>query len=232
MLKGNTVAPILPYGKDSLWAISKNRGNEQNTLMEYSKGEWKAVERFKKERVVDIYRSSGGLLWVAVDGNGIYEVDPQKGPGEAVHHLEGLNVTAFAEDSRKRIWCGLWGRGVRVREDGAWVTHLKNEKSYIFSIHQDTKSAIWVATNANGLWRYDGEKWANHLRDEGAINMLATTSDGKVWISTQTMGGLRYWDGTKWRMSLTSPLPVRCLLETKDGHVWAGGVLDGVYVKQ
>jgi len=231
-LHGSTVAPILPYGKGALWAIAKNRGTEQNVLVENSGGGWKPVERFAKERVVDLYRTSDGAMWVALDGNGIYAVNPAQGPDKAVHHLEGLNVTALAEDSKKRVWCGLWGRGVRVYENGAWTAHLIKEDSYVFTIQEDKAGTIWVATNAHGLWRHDGKDWVNDLREEGGINMLAATSDGKVWISSQMKGGLRYWDGKKWVVSLDSPLPIRCLLETKDGKVWAGGVLDGLHIKQ
>jgi ligand-binding sensor domain-containing protein len=231
-LQGNTVAPIMSYDEKTLWAISKNRGTEENVLVENSGEGWKPVARFQKERVVDLYKSSDGLVWVAVDGNGIYAVDPKKGPEQAVHHLEGLNVTAFFEDGRKQIWVGLWGRGVRVREANGWTAHLTKEDSYIFSIRQDKTGKIWVATNAHGLWRYDGEKWVNDLRDEGGINMLAATSDGRVWVSSQTTGGLRYWDGKAWQVSLGTTLPIRCLLETKDGKLLAGGVLDGLYIKQ
>ena len=60
---------------------------------------------------------------------------------------------------------------------------------------------------------------------------MAATSDGKVWNSTQAQGGLRYWSGKKWVTSLDSPLPIRCLFESKDKKIWAGGVLDGVHVK-
>jgi ligand-binding sensor domain-containing protein len=226
-LTGNTVAPILRVGEGKIWALSKNRASERNSLMEMTGGEWKPVSQFEKQQVVDLLQTKDGAVWVAVDGNGVFVV----GPAGVTHHLGGLNVTAMREDSRGRVWCGLWGKGVAVWEQGSWTRHLPKEKSVILSIREDSKGQIWVATNANGLWRFAEEKWTNDLAAEGSINLLETTSDGRVWISSQSVGGLRYWDGTKWQVSLDRPLPMRCLLETKTKQLWAGGILDGVYRK-
>ena len=228
--KGLTVAPILPYKPDSIWIVGKHPGTEKARVLQNSAGKWTNVTYFDERRIVNLFRSSNGHMWVVSDGNGIYEVDPEKGPEQAVHHLQGLNVTAFFEDSKNRIWVGLWGRGVRVLEDGRWKTHIPNEDSSVFSLVEDANGGIWVATSAHGLWYYDNDEWKNLLRDEGGVNMLAATSDGKVWISTQTRGGLRTWDGKEWTVSLDSFLPIRCLIETQSGEIWAGGILDGLHI--
>ncbi|MCG3147020.1 MAG: hypothetical protein PCFJNLEI_00456 [Verrucomicrobiae bacterium] len=226
-LPGNTVAPIIRFNATTVWALCKNRGTERNTLMETTGQEWKPVARFEKEQVVDLLQTKDGTVWVAVDGNGVFSV----GPVAVTQHLGGLNVTALREDSKGRVWCGLWGKGVAVWEKGAWTRHLPQEKSVILSIREDSKGQIWVATSANGLWRLTGETWINDLAGEGAINLLESTSDGRVWISSQSVGGLRYWDGAKWQVSLAKPLPIRCLLETKSKQILAGAILDGLYLR-
>jgi len=227
--RGLTVVPIYPYNH-TVWMVGKSHRTEEAALFEKVESEWQVVGYFKDKRVVDLFRTGNGHLWVVSDGNGLYEVDPAKGPEASLHHLQGLNVTALAEDSAGRAWVGLWGRGVRVLEDGRWQTHIPNEDGAIFSMIEDSNKNIWVATSSHGLWQYDGNEWKNHLRAEGGVNMLAATSDGKVWISTQTKGGLRYWDGETWKVSLESFLPIRCLLETKSGEIWAGGILDGLHI--
>ena len=231
-LAGSTVAPIVPFATNVVWAISKSRATEANALMENDGQGWKPVERFQKEKVVLLHRSRNGTVWVAVDGNGVFAINPKDGPAQAVHHLQGQNVTAIFDDSKGRVWCGLWGRGVMAYDGTAWTRHVEKEKSCILAIREDAGGRIWATTSAHGLWRYDGNAWANDLADEGAINMIEATSDGRVWISSQTKGGLRYWDGKAWQVSLESPLPIRCLIETKKKELWAGGVLDGVYVKR
>ncbi|MDP6357371.1 MAG: hypothetical protein QF473_19805, partial [Planctomycetota bacterium] len=167
---------------------------------------------------------------VVIDGNGVFEIDPKAGPDKATHHIEGTNVQSMAEDSKGRIWCGLWGRGVMVYDDKGWTSHLKKEKSAILSMASDAAGGMWVATSANGLWNYNGKTWRHDLAEEGSITLLTSTSDGRVWVSSQFSGGLRYWNGKKWTESLPGPLPIRCLIEAPDKSLWAGGVLDGVHV--
>lgn len=229
-LKGNTVAPLVSYQKGVIWTIGKNRGSEENVLYQTDGKEWTPVESFKNKRVVDMFRAASGAVWVIIDGNGIIEVQPAQGPGEARHHIEGVNVQSIAEDTQGRIWCGLWGGGVAVWDGKAWTRHLKKEKGAILSITVDPSGGVWVATSANGLWHYNGETWRHDLAEEGSVNLVATTSDGRIWVSSQTCGGLRYWKGKKWTESLPGPLPIRCLVEAPDKSLWAGGVLDGVHV--
>ena len=229
-LKGHTVAPVLRFGEKAVWAIKKHRGTEVNTVVENKGAGWEPIAKLKGVKVVDMFRASSGAVWVIEDGNGVYEMDPGKPLESAGHHLEGSNVTTFYEDSKKRLWFGLWEGGVLCYERGEWARHLKKEKSFIFGIREDGKGDIWVATNQNGLWRSSGEKWENDLREEGGVNLMERTSDGRIWISTQSMGGLRFWDGKKWQVSLDSPLPIRCLFDAKAEGLWAGGVLDGIHI--
>jgi len=231
-LEGTTVAPVIQFSDKAVWAIKKDRRTERNWLVENQGGDWQDVERFKAEKVVDLLKTSDGTVWVIIDANGVYEVNPAKGVDAAARHLEGSNVTTLFEDSKGRIWFGLWEGGVACLEKGQWTRHLKKEKSFIFGIKEDGQGNLWVATNQNGLWRTEGEKWVNDLKEEGGINLLVATSDGRVWISTQTRGGLRYWDGKAWQVSLDSVLPIRCMFETKDKQIWAGGVLDGLHIKK
>ncbi len=231
-LKGYTVAPILRRDKKTVWALCKQAGSEQNFIMEWQGAGWKVVEALKNERVTDMVKAADGTFWISIDGNGVLAIGPGKDPAKAVRHLPGNQITALFADRQKRLWCGLWGRGVMVYDKGKWTRHIKKEKAAIFSLAEDSKGGIWVATNANGVWQFNGKKWRNHLKEEGSVNMLAASSDGKVWISTQFTGGLRCWNGKKWATSMPGPLPIRCLLEAADKSLLAGGVLDGIHVKK
>ncbi len=231
-LKGNTVAPLVQFDNDTVYAISKNLGTEQNSLARSTEDGWEVVEPLKGKRVSDMWQTRDGTVWVSIEGNGVYAIKPGEGPAKAVHHLQGRSVTTMFEDSSKRLWAGTWGQGVYSLDGDDWTRHLPKEKSAIFAIREGAKGVIWVATSANGLWRHEDGKWINDLADEGGINLLERTNDGRVWISSQMVGGLRYWDGKKWVVSLDSPLPIRCLIETKKGKILAGGVLDGLYIKQ
>jgi ligand-binding sensor domain-containing protein len=232
-LTGYVVAPIYETVPGVFWALGKNAGTDVVTLFEYRDNMWKPVEALAKKRITNVYRLRNSRLWITFDGNGVLEVDPAAGIDKAVHHLQGLNVTAVVQDSQNQIWCGLWANGLAVWDGTVWKRELpKEKKSAILMIVEDSKGGLWAATSAGGLWRRSAARteWENDLADEGGISLLSATTDGRVWVSSQTTGGLRYWNGTAWVVSLDSPLPIRALVETADGALWAGSVLDGLYV--
>ncbi|MFW5802826.1 MAG: ligand-binding sensor domain-containing protein [Verrucomicrobiota bacterium] len=228
-LKDNTVAPILAFDEETLWALAEN--GDDGTVYENSTGEWKTVDKFADKAVTNLIRTRDGTFWILVDGNGAYEVNPSKGIEHAEHHLAGLNIRSLLLDSRGRVWCGLWGRGVAMRQkDGTWTEHLEYEKSAVLNLSEAGDGSIWAGTSSSGVYRYDGEEWSNHLPDDGAVSLLYTDSNGRLWLSTQRRGGLRYWDDGQWQTSLDNRLPMTCMIE-HEGALWAGGVLDGIHIK-
>jgi ligand-binding sensor domain-containing protein len=227
-LTGNTVAPLFMHD-GSLWALAKDRGSEIAALYSLEDGQWKKVDDPAGRNIVDLYLC-GDTAWLVVDGDGVIQLPLGESLEKAPHHLRAKNVTYVMEDGKGRVWCGLWGSGLMVFEDGKWERHLGREDSAILRVVEDKDGRIWAATSANGLWRYDGQQWTNDLADEGSISLLSPTSDGRVWVSSQMVGGLRYWDGGKYVVSLASPLPIRCVSEDDKGNIWAGGVLDGVHI--
>jgi ligand-binding sensor domain-containing protein len=231
-LAGNTVAPLVRFGKSTVLALSKNRGSGVSTLVASIGGEFQPVKALASLHASDMTQTSDGKVWVSVEGRGVYVFDPAAGLDKVAHHLSRQNVTTVTLDSKGRVWCGLWGRGLAVYENSLWSYHLTDKEMYAFAIREGTDGTIWVATDQAGLWRYDGDQWTGEMQDEGAVNLLEVTSDGRVWISTQSTGGLRYFDGKTWKTSLPGPLPIRCLIRTRDGQLMAGGVLDGVHVSR
>ena len=230
-LKEYSVAPLLRVGEGKLWAIAKAAKGQQAVVAQCDGATWMPLKAFAGERLKDMFLTRDGHVWLTVEGNGVLEVPSWQTPEQTTRHLEGLDVTAFEEDARGRLWCGTWGNGLYLREKDQWQRLLQKEKAAILDVDLDSRGGVWVATNAHGLWRQDGENWVNDLADERGINLLEPTADGRVWISNQAHGGLRYWDGKAWHEALPGPLPLRCLLETKDA-LWAGGVLDGVHLRQ
>lgn len=231
-LKGYKVAPIVEDSAGGVWALGRDRADAA-TLFQWRGNDWAAVTNKLIRRIVDLYRTPNGRLWLTLDGNGVLEIDPAAGVDKAVHHLKSLSVTAVREDSKGSIWFGLWGNGVAVWDGKEMKRELTQAReSAILSMAEDGAGNIWQATSANGLWYRPlaGGKWTQELADQGAVNMLAATRDGRIWISGQNLPGLRHWNGKAWVMSLDSPLPIRALVEAADGSLWAGGTLDGLYV--
>lgn len=232
MLRGNYVAPFLRVSDDRVWALKRKGGQdaEINILIEWVDGEWREVEALADRSVVNMYNTDDGRFWVTLDGDGIAEFNPDKGFEDFTHHLEGLSVTALFQDSKKRVWAGMWGAGVAMLSEGRWKTYLEEGEPYVFDIVEDNRGDVWISTNKEGLWQYTGDKWKHHLADQGAVNLLEVVRDGTVVISAARVGGLQYWSGEEWKTSLPGPLPIRCLYEASDGTLFAGGILDGLHV--
>jgi len=254
-LDGKSVAPIVRRDKQTLWAITRAPEVEEvpapdagakakdnaaaaetdlsaPELMAFDGAQWAPLKGFAGVRVENILRASDGAMQVTVDGDGLRVVPPGADADKPARELQGINVKVMFEDSAKRLWCGTWGQGLFVREGGKFVRHLEKETSAILAITEDAKKRLWCGTSANGLWWYDGRRWQNELAAEGSVNLVASTSDGRVWISTQKVGGLRYRRAGGWSVAIPGPLPIRCLRETEASGLWAGGVLNGVHMRQ
>lgn len=229
-LEGLTVAPVLAAGEDTLWALGKDDGSGRSTLYSDATGAWTPVAAFADRAVIDCLRTRDGRLWVVVEGDGVYAVDPARGADAAVHHLGGHNVRSLLLDRRGRVWCGLHGRGVAMHEgDGTWRRHRLDGDSAVLSLASDTDGGIWAGTASDGVFRFADGEWSNAFADEGAVSLLYADGAGRVWVSTQVTGGLRYHRDGTWHRSLDTRMPMTSMVEF-DGALWAGGVLDGIHV--
>lgn len=229
-LEGRTVSPIVRFNEQTLWLLAENGGKSGGTVMQKTDEGWRPVKAFADHSVVDLVPTPDGHFWLIIDGNGVVEVDPNKGVDEAVHHLEGLNVRSVLRDSKGRVWCGFWGRGVAVHHpDHGWQYHLDEERSAVLIMTEDLAGNVWVGTSSGGLYRFDGEKWRRYFEDGGTVSLLFCDRKGRVWVSSQKLGGLRCWRDGEWHTSLNNRLPMTSMAEY-DGALWAGGVLDGIHV--
>ncbi|MDP6355384.1 MAG: two-component regulator propeller domain-containing protein [Planctomycetota bacterium] len=226
--KGYSVGSLESLGEKSLLACAERRN--AIALIQYKDGDWKAISRFKRRSVSDLFKTRRGKVWAIIESDGIVAADPAKDSKEWAHHLKGRSVRSFCEDKEGRIWCGTFSKGIMELTDGKWKRHLPREESAITTIKQDSKGHLWAATNANGLWQYDGGKWKNHLRDEGTINFLESAG-GSVYISSQSAPPLRAWDGKKWQTILDIPGQFRAVVLGPGGKLWAGNTITGLYVQ-
>jgi ligand-binding sensor domain-containing protein len=226
-LSGASVGRLVRFGHDSCWAIA-DRG-DVSQLLELKDGKWTPAPYFIGKAVADLFPTGSGTVWVILDTNGIVAANPEQESDLWIHHLEGINIRAFHKDSRGRVWCGTWGRGIMVLEGGKWTRHMAGETAVFTAIEEDGNGHIWAATNANGLWQFNGERWINHLRDEGVINVLQAPGDGNVYISSQSNPALRVWTGAAWKTVADAPTMFRTVMLGPDGKLWAGNTLDGLY---
>lgn len=228
-LREESVGRIVLFGTNAVWAVCK-RPN-QSRLMEYVAGKWQPLKRFEGKKPTDLLVTRAGAVSVVLEANGMVTAVPGQAPEQWKHHQPGVNVTAFYEDKKGRIWCGTWDRGIMIFENGEWTRMLTDEDAVITTIREDGKGHIWAATNAHGVWEYDGANWVNHLNEEGNINLLETTPDGKVLVSSQSECSLRQWNGKGWDKIIDVPTMFIAVQADAKGKLWAGNILDGIYVQ-
>jgi hypothetical protein len=119
-LKGFLVAPLVAYDAKTTWAISKDKKTEENKLVVNEGSGWADVERFKAEKVVDVNRTPGGTLWVTIDGNGAYAVDPAKGAAQA---------SSKTRKSARGLGCGVAGSGSSMERSGRAISRKRSQRS-------------------------------------------------------------------------------------------------------
>lgn len=140
------------------------------------------------------------------------------------------NVQSLCEDSRGRIWIGLFGGLMMIDERGTHdVSKLLGSSQTVFAIHNDSRGDMWFATERGGVIQLrDDKPFAQFTVAEGLagndVKAIHEARDGSLWFGTY--GGLSHLkDGafTNYRVAdgLASDL-VRSIAEDADGALWIG----------
>lgn len=187
-----------------------------------------------------------GNMWVATDGQGIFELQ-----GDTwVAHTFGSSgstanyVNAIALDSAGLMWVGT-DNGLHTFDGQTWTSldgDLPIPPFGLRDIEFGTDGDVWVASN-NGLLRYDGASWILYTRGTGELpadpvfDISIRSSDGLVAIASNTFddnsGGVSLFDGTTWTTYTTANSPlshfqVESVEFDRDGNLWVGPLSTGV----
>jgi diguanylate cyclase (GGDEF)-like protein/PAS domain S-box-containing protein len=117
------------------------------------------------ERVTALTEDPGGTLWIATEGEGIFE---RRSSGELVAHrprpdassLMSLAISALICDRAGRLWIGTRDGGVdRLEVDREHYRHYRHDAADpntlghddVWGLAADKKGDIWVATYGGGL---------------------------------------------------------------------------------
>jgi streptogramin lyase len=122
-----------------------------------------------------------GSIWIFVRDVGLYRLLDGEWKYFGVDGLE--DATAFAVDSRGRVWAGLPGK--LMRYDGEqWETFPQNCicPSQLFAAPDD---AVWFVNGCQGVYRFDGQTWTEY--DSAALggfvpSRILSAPDGAIWF--------------------------------------------------
>lgn len=147
-----------------------------------------------------------GILVILI---GIYVINPNRWQTQHMlikkskqtssdYMLSSLNVTAFAQDSKKLMWIGT-SAGINVYNGQDYIQFLHDPQDttalpddYINVLHRDRQGRIWVGTQ-NGLAKYEGgyrfHRFALPTNNDNILSILdnkngkdVVVSNGKEWF--------------------------------------------------
>lgn len=151
---------------------------ERKILREYqdSKGKWDSLDG----AISYLYQGkTGGWIWIATLGNGIYKVDKKKGRLQHYHAgkdspvaLRDNQVNALYEDEKGRLWIGnakgLHSLNLNTGQLRVYTVEDGLSNNFINGILPEGDSCIWASTD-NGLCRLSLQtgKFTNFFVEDG-----------------------------------------------------------------
>ncbi len=187
--------------------------------------------------VTSFCQGDNGLIWCAVQNNGIYGFDAN---GKMVAHPASPPKTySIYRDKSGRYWIGS-GDGVYSYNPytGAYKKEVPFHCDYVNTLSEDSQGHLYISTYSQGICSYDTRTKAVHqfsMHDDGTVKgrlhnnwvmAMLLDSNGKLWIGTSS--NLCCYDPDRdtfrpygWEVLLEGKT-VTAFCETRDHHMMIG----------
>ncbi|SMO40301.1 Signal transduction histidine kinase [Saccharicrinis carchari] len=159
-----------------------------------------------------IYKDSKNRILLATSsGLNVYHPDKDRfdyyehDPNDSITISKNW-ITAFLEDSKKRIWIGTNGGGLNLWHEQTdtfepFNTNNGLVNNNVFGILEDSLNNLWISTN-NGLVKYNYEKNLFHNYDlndglQGNHFLPSSFMDKDGWMYFGGISGLTYFNPSK-----------------------------------
>jgi len=187
-------------------------------------------DNWQNRAVTTVSPAAKGGVWAGTEGAGIYRVTET---GKVLWHQSGNVwrrdfIRCLVEDAGGRVWTGLFGWGLRARDDAHRIGYniAPLTVGAVNTLFRDSKDQIWVGS-ALGVARYakDGLEPSETLLQNSDVRCLAESLDGSIWMGLQGEGLVHYHDG---KIENPGPAPnmhlnvVHALHVSPDGSLWVG----------
>ncbi|WP_445736721.1 hybrid sensor histidine kinase/response regulator transcription factor [Mariniflexile sp.] len=202
-LSGNTIMDISEDSNENIWIVT-NHGEvnvipKPNEHIGYNKGSVNDIPL----RILSIYKSSKGTLWVGTDGNGLVRIDNNNTEKEYFNDIDNnFYIQSIAEDNDANIWFGTYRNGLwkynpitNTFKRIPVINKLNEAATDVRTVFKDSKGRIWAGTNT-GLNVYSSNEGliASFGNMENGLNgtyfeSIFEDQDKTIWIG-QVKGGL------------------------------------------
>ncbi|HPR30463.1 MAG TPA: two-component regulator propeller domain-containing protein, partial [Prolixibacteraceae bacterium] len=167
-------------------------------------------DSFPRQPVKSLVYNYDSTLFVGIDGQGIWQIDPTSRKVIDVHKdniddptsLRGNGVYDIFRDENNRVWVCTYSDGLsyfdQVSPMVSQITHQINNpnslvNNHINSVIQDRKGRLWLGTN-NGIscWDVKNNVWRNFYSDQKdktkVFLTLCEDRKGRIWAGTYASG--------------------------------------------
>ncbi len=145
-----------------------------------------------------------GQIWLAYDGKGLLQLNPESGKLEKDEklnlQLNAVHLTSIICDRENNLWIGTDNKGViRVDLESLEIDEFPLESkgfgnNNVSVLYEDKRGVVWAGTLGSGLFYFDNnsldfrvlaeESKIDYITSNAYVSSLAESSDGVFWIGT------------------------------------------------
>jgi Signal transduction histidine kinase len=240
LLTGLEIYCLLQLGSDIL--IGTNKGL-------YVWRDQKKLESIKLSHtnslaisVKDIKQVAADKIWIATDGQGLFELDNFYQQTAHYTNKTGLAsdyVRSIAIDKSKNIWVGTMEGGNLLQPDGTQIQQIRSSAHNPFSINDnsiktiyiDRQGIVWMGTNFGGINYHHPSLYPfkvdladgnfKHLSGN-LVSAIAVDDDENTWVGTERDGlNVRKKGSDVYQKIELRSNTIKCLL-TDDRYIYVG----------
>lgn len=202
-ISSNTIINISQDLQQNIWLVT-NHGNanvipKPNSYVNYHKGSISGAP----VRVLSIYKSSKGTLWIGTDGNGLTRIEKNQKPKEYFNNIDNnFYIQSITEDDDGNIWLGTYRNGLwkfnSKTEKFSKITvlnQLNQEAKDVRTTFKDSKGRIWIGSSISlNIYAKNKKLLASFNYNKETLNgiiveSIIEDSANNIWIGQQN-GGL------------------------------------------
>jgi len=173
-------------------------------------------------RILSIYETETGILWIGTDGNGVYTLKLNEFPNKSLasNQLAYPIVRSILVTRKGNVLIGTKGGGIDVFD--ASGNHLRKisvknglSNSSVLSFHEHINESIWVGTDGKGIdiispdystiRNFPRDFKSSNPLDFASVYRIIEDSDHQIYLGTSGYGVIRIELDQK-----TGSLPISC----------------------
>ena len=210
-ISSNTILNISQDLQQNIWLVT-NHGNanvipKPNGNVNYHKG---AIAG-SPVRVLSIYKSTKGTLWIGTDGNGLTRIEKKQKPKEYFNNIDNnFYIQSITEDDNGNIWLGtyrngLWKFNSKIEKFSkiTVLNKLNQEAKDVRTTFKDSKGRIWVGSTVSiNIYTKNKKLLASFSNNESSLKGVVVESiiedrENNIWIGQQNGGLFKFLENSK-----------------------------------